>query len=157
METWRQMLEHAHVRCRIDMQYLSATAVHRHAARAGHNRLSGEIMKTRIAVAALFAAAFLTAVPASYAAAGSIPSPVHAMYFHGEKKIKFSLRNETGAPLELKVGDQVMTLQAGQVAPFKLPVGTRITTNTATEHHPVGSLILEVTAGMYSDSTTTIK
>ena len=114
-------------------------------------------MKTRIAVAALFAAAFLTAVPASYAAAGSIHFPVHAMYFHGEKKIKFSLNNQTGAPLELKIGDQVMTLQAGQVAPFKLPVGTRITTNTATEHHPVGSLILEVTSGMYSDSTLTIK
>ena len=114
-------------------------------------------MKLRIAAATVLAAAFCAAVPASFAAVSSIHSPVHSMYFHGEKKIKFSLSNETGVPLELKVGDQVMTLQQGQVVPLKLPVGTRITTNKATEHHKVGDLIVEVSTSMYSNSTLTVK
>lgn len=113
-------------------------------------------MKLRIAAATFLAAIFFAAVPASFAAVGSVHSPVHA-YFHGDKKIKFSLSNETGAPLELKVGDQVMTLQQGQVVPLKLPVGTRITTNTATEHHKVGDVIVEVNTNMYSNSTLSIK
>lgn len=113
-------------------------------------------MKLRIAAATFLAAIFFAAVPASFAAVGSVHSPVHA-YFHGDKKIKFSLSNGTGAPLELKVGDQVMTLQPGQVTPLKLPVGTRVTTNTATEHHKVGDVIVEVNTNMYSNSTLTIK
>jgi hypothetical protein len=113
-------------------------------------------MKIRIALAAFLAAAFLTAVPASYAAVASTHSPVHA-YFHGEKQIKFSLSNGTGAPLELKIGDKVTTLQSGQVVPLKLPVGTRITTNTATANHKAGDLIVEVNTSMYSNSTLTIK
>lgn len=113
-------------------------------------------MKLRIAAATFLAAIFFAAVPASFAAVGSVHSPMHA-YFHGDKKIKFSLSNETGAPLELKVGDQVMTLQQGQVVPLKLPVGTRITTNTATEHHKVGDVIVEVNTNMYSNSTLSIK
>jgi hypothetical protein len=114
------------------------------------------MMKIRIAFATLLAATFFAAVPATYAAVGSIQSPVHA-YFHGEKKVKFSLSNETGAPLELKIGDQVTTLKAGEVLPVKLPVGTRITTNTATANHPAGSLIVEVSESMYSNSTLSIK
>jgi hypothetical protein len=114
-------------------------------------------MKIRFAFATLLAAIFFAAVPATYAAAGSMHSPVHAMFFKGEKKIKFSLRNETGAPIELKIGDQVTTLKAGEVIPVKLPVGTRITTNTATQNHPAGSLIVEVSDSMYSDSTLSIK
>lgn len=114
-------------------------------------------MKLRIAAATILATVFCAAVPASFAAVGSAHPSVHAMYFHGEKRIKFSLSNDTGAPLELKVGDQVMTLQQGQVVPLKLPVGTRITTNKATEHHKVGDLIVEVSTSMYSNSTLTIK
>jgi len=114
-------------------------------------------MKLRIAAATFLAAIFFAAVPASFAAVASSYSPVHAMYFHGDKKIKFSVKNETGAPLELKVGDQVMTLQSGQAVPLKLPLGTRVTTNTATEHHKVGDLIVEVNSSMYSDSTLSIK
>ena len=114
-------------------------------------------MKTRFAFATLLAATFFAAVPATYAAAATMPPSVHAMLFKGEKKIKFSLSNETGAPLELKIGDQVTTLKPGEVVPVKLPVGTRITTNTATANHPAGGLIVEVTDSMYSNSTLSIK
>jgi hypothetical protein len=113
-------------------------------------------MKIRIAFATLLAAIFFAAVPASHAAVSSIHAPAHA-YFHGDKKIKFNIKNETGAPLDLKVGDQVATIKAGDVMPFKLPVGTRITTSTATEHHKVGDLIVEVSTSMYSNSTLSIK
>jgi hypothetical protein len=114
-------------------------------------------MKIRFVFATMLAALFFAAVPASYAAVSSIHAPAHAMFFYGEKKIKFSISNETGAPLELKVGDQVTTLKAGEVMPFKLPVGTRITTNTATPNHPAGGLIVEVSGSMYSNSTLSIK
>ena len=100
-------------------------------------------MKTRMALATLFAAALLAAVPASYAAVGNTHSSMHAMFFHGDKKVKFNLSNQTGAPLELKVGDQVVTLQAGQVMPCKLPLGARVTTTAATDHHPAGEVIVE--------------
>ncbi len=113
-------------------------------------------MKIRIACATLLAAIFFAAVPASHAAVSSIHAPTHA-YFHGDKKIKFNIKNETGAPLDLKVGDQVVTLQPGQVTPLKLPIGTRVTTNTATDHHKVGDLIVEVSTNMYSNSTLSIK
>ena len=114
-------------------------------------------MKTRIAFATLLAAIFFAAaVPASHAAVSSIHAPAHA-YFHGDKKIKFNIKNETGAPLDLKVGDQAATIKPGEVMPFKLPVGTRITTATATENHKAGDLIVEVSTSMYSDSTLSIK
>jgi hypothetical protein len=152
------MLEHVHVRFRMDMQNCTGNG-------GGYvitllvpvRRLPrGDIMKIRIVFAALLAAIFFAAVPASHAAASSIHSPVRA-YFHGDKKIKFNIRNETGAPLELKVGDQVATIKPGEVVPFKLPVGTRVTTTTATEHHKVGDLIVEVSPSMYSNSTLSIK
>jgi hypothetical protein len=91
-----------------------------------------------------FATCFAVAVLATLAA--------HA----GDKKIKFNLRNDTGTALELKIGDKVTTLKEGEVLPVKLPVGTRIVTDTATEHHPVGEVITVVSASTYSDSTLSI-
>jgi hypothetical protein len=113
-------------------------------------------MKIRIAFATLFTAVFFAAVPATYAAAANINPSVHAMFSNGQKKIKFSLSNETGVPLELKIGDKITTLKPGELMGFKLPVGTRITTNTATGHLHVGDVIVDVTSSMYSDSTITI-
>ena len=114
-------------------------------------------MKIRIALASSAAILFLAALPAAYASV-SIHAPVHALLgSHGQKNVKISLRNDTGAPLELKIGDKVVTLQAGQLVSEKLPVGTRITTDTATANHKTGDLIVEISEGMYNDSTLTIK
>lgn len=110
-------------------------------------------MKLRITCAAFLAAVFFAAAPASYAAVGSIHSPARAMFFYGQKKIKFNLSNQTGASLELKIGDQVTTLEAGQVKGFNLPVGTRVIMNTSSGRYHAGDVIVEVTAGMYNDST----
>jgi hypothetical protein len=114
-------------------------------------------MKIRIALTTFAAVLFLAALPAAHASL-SIHSPVHAkLGSNGQKNIKINLRNDTGAPLELKIGDKVATLQAGQVVGEKLPVGTRITTNTATANHKVGDVIVQIAAGMYSDSTLSIR
>jgi hypothetical protein len=87
----------------------------------------------------------LVAAPAIYAASTSISSPVHAMF--GKTKtssVKLNLRNDTGAPLEVMVGDKPMTLEPGKLVNLEVPVGTRIVANSATPNHAVGSLIEEV-------------
>jgi hypothetical protein len=114
-------------------------------------------MKIRIALTTLLAAVFFAALPATYASVRSVQPPVHALFFSGQKNIKINLRNDTHAPLELKIGDTVTTLQPGTVLGEKLPVGTRIITNTATTDLKVGDLVIQVYAGMYSDSTLSIK
>jgi hypothetical protein len=97
-------------------------------------------MKLRAAFASCFVLALLTALPAA----------------HAEKKVKFNLQNNTGVPLELQLGDRVATLKDGEVMSVKLPVGTRIITNTATEHHPIGSVVTVVSGILSSNSTVAI-
>jgi hypothetical protein len=82
--------------------------------------------------------------PLVYAAPAGIDNPIHAMFRNESKSVKLNLRNDSGAPIELKVNDQIMTLEAGKSLGLKLPVGTRIITNTATPAHPAGSLITQV-------------
>jgi hypothetical protein len=87
----------------------------------------------------------LLAGPAVYAAPASISSPVHTMFAKTKSTtVKLNLRNDSGAAMEVKVGDQVMTLDPGKPVTLKLEVGTRIVANTATPNHPAGSLIEEV-------------
>jgi hypothetical protein len=90
-------------------------------------------------------AASLLAAPAVYAAPASISSPVHAMFAKTKTTtVKLNLRNESGAPMEVKVGDKVMTLDPGKPVSLNLEVGTRIVANSATANHAVGSIIEEV-------------
>ncbi|HXC95418.1 MAG TPA: hypothetical protein VNU92_06930 [Edaphobacter sp.] len=87
----------------------------------------------------------LFAAPAVYAAPASVSPPVHAMF--GKTKIttvKLNLRNDSGSPMEVKVGEKVMTLDPGKPVTLNLEVGTRIVANSATPNHEVGSLIEEV-------------
>jgi len=87
----------------------------------------------------------LLAAPAVYAAPASVSSPVHAMFAKTKSSsVKLSLRNDSGSAMEIKVGDQVMTLDPGKPVTLKLEVGTRIVANSATPNHAVGSLIEEV-------------
>jgi type IV secretory pathway protease TraF len=92
-----------------------------------------------------FVAASLLAAPAVYAAPASISSPVHAMF--GKTKsntVKLNLKNESAAPLDVKVGDKVMTLEPGKPVTLNLEVGTRIVSESNTPTHPEGSLIEQV-------------
>jgi|ERR1700727_1965682 hypothetical protein len=87
----------------------------------------------------------LLAAPAVYAAPASISSPVHAMFSKTKTTtVKLNLRNDTGSPMEVKVGEKLMTLDPGKPVSLKLEVGTRILANSATPNHEAGSLIEEV-------------
>ena len=98
---------------------------------------------TRFAVA-VATTALLTA-PAMYAAPVNFSSPIHAMFGKSKSStVKFSIRYDSGAPLEVKIDDKVVTLDPGKPVNLELPVGTRIIANTATPNHAVGSIIEEV-------------
>jgi hypothetical protein len=90
-------------------------------------------------------AASLLAAPVVYAAPASISSPIHAMFSKSKStNVKLSLRNDSGAAMDVKIGDKVMTLAPGKLVSLDLPVGTRIIASTGTADHPVGSVIEEV-------------
>jgi hypothetical protein len=112
-------------------------------------------MKIRSVVAISVALAGLSASTAVYAAPTSLQVHVHAM-FAKSKIVKFNVRNDTGAALELKVGDNVMTIEAGKTVALKLAIGTRILTNVATPTHEAGSLLAEVSPQL-DDATIGIK
>ena len=88
-----------------------------------------------------------------------LPTPANASVF-GHKKatdaslggtaqtIKFSLRNQSGADIELRAGDKVMTVAKGKTMNVNLPVGTRITTTTASDKREAGSIICEVSTSL---------
>jgi hypothetical protein len=90
-------------------------------------------------------AASLLAAPAVYAAPAGVSSPVHAMF--GKTKtntVKLNLRNDSSSPIDVKVGDKVMTLDPGKPVSLNLEVGTRIVSSSDTPSHPAGTLIEQV-------------
>jgi hypothetical protein len=91
--------------------------------------------------------AIVAALPTSHivhAAPTSLHEPINAM-FAKEKTVKLSLHNGSASSIELKVGDSLMTIAAGQIVKVDLPVGTRIVTNTTTSNAQAGTLITQVT------------
>jgi len=112
-------------------------------------------MKIRSAVAVSVALLGLSASTAAYAAPTFLTVPVHAM-FAKSKLVKFSVRNDTNAALELKVGEDIMTIDAGKTVALKLAVGTRILSNATTPTHEAGSLLTEVSPQL-DDATIGIK
>ncbi|WP_263381951.1 hypothetical protein [Granulicella arctica] len=102
-------------------------------------------MKIRSAVAVSVALIGLSASTAMYAASTSMPVPVHAM-FSKTKTITVNLRNDSAVAMELKVGEDVLTIEAGKTVAVKVPVGTRITANAATPMHSAGDLVSQVSS-----------
>jgi hypothetical protein len=97
-------------------------------------------MKISTAFAVAIALAGL-AVSAPVYATG-VPVPVRA-FAAKTKVVKFNVRNDTSTLVELKVGDQVMSLDPGKTLALKLPVGTKVLMNNATPKHQAGELIAE--------------
>lgn len=102
-----------------------------------------------LAVACLFASQAVYASPVPFA--GS----VHAM-FSKTKMVKFELHNASPSSLDLRAGEKVMTVKVGETITIDLPVGTRIVTNTASNAHPAGTLVLQVAAG-FDGTTVTLR
>ncbi|GGG64509.1 hypothetical protein [Edaphobacter dinghuensis] len=100
------------------------------------------------------ALACLVASQAVYASPINIIAPANAM-FARSKTVKFQLHNGSSSPMELKAGDKIVTLKAGETIRLDLAAGTRIVTNSASATHPAGTLVLEVSTG-FDGSTVTL-
>ena len=105
------------------------------------------ILKSMSALAVLTAA---LAPCAAVASTLSITPAAHA--FFGNKMVKFSVRNQTGAPIELKAGDQTVTVENGKPTQFKLAPGTPVVTTTKTDKREAGAIICQATPDM-NDTT----
>jgi hypothetical protein len=108
-------------------------------------------MRIRSVVAVAAVIAGLCGPVAVYAAPVNSDAPVHATSGK-DKVVKFSLRNGSGSPLELKVGDRVISLDTDKTVSLELPVGTRILVNAASPKHQAGELLAETSTAM--DKTT---
>jgi len=108
-------------------------------------------MKVWSAITIAVAIVGLGAAPAVCAVSSNVPSPGHAM-FAKSKTVKVALRNDSGSPLQLKVGDEIVSLDTGKSVSLKLAVGTRIVVNAATGKHAAGELLAEASTAL--DNTT---
>jgi hypothetical protein len=101
-----------------------------------------------------FAVACLLASQVLYASPVRVLTPTRAM-FARSKTIKFAIHNASDSPMDLKAGDAVVTVKAGETVTLNLAPGTRIVTNSANSTHPAGTLLLEVSS-QFSGSTVTL-
>jgi hypothetical protein len=97
-------------------------------------------------IAALVATSFLSS-QAINAAIIHVPTPTHAM-LGDSKPVQFSLRNACSSTIELKAGDQTITVEAGKTVKVKIPAGTKVITTTATGHSEAGSVVVEVSTSL---------
>ncbi|MDE1176548.1 MAG: hypothetical protein PW789_08060 [Edaphobacter sp.] len=102
-------------------------------------------MNIRNVFAAAIVATSFVATPMVHAA--GLNSPVHAM-FAKTKTVKIVLMNDSGSPMEIKAGDEVIKLDAGKPVTVNLPEGTRMVSNTTTEKSQAGSLIAQVSSSL---------
>jgi hypothetical protein len=94
-------------------------------------------------IAALVATSFLSS-QAINAAVIHVPNPTHAM-FANSKPVQFSVRNDCNSTLELKAGDQIITVEAGKTVKVKILAGTKLITTKPTTHSEAGAVVVEVT------------
>ncbi|RXH57977.1 hypothetical protein [Granulicella sibirica] len=106
-------------------------------------------LKSAVVLATL---AVTLAPSAAFASSLHVTPSVHAFFGDKVKTIHFNVRNSSGAPIELKAGDQVMTVAAGQTMELKLPNGTRVINNVKTDKREAGAVICEVSSAL-NDST----
>jgi hypothetical protein len=92
-------------------------------------------------------AASLVSAQAVYAAPTSVKVPVNAI-FSNSKMVKFTLRNDSSAPLKLKVGDAEMTLLPGKPVAVKLAAGQTVVALEATTSNPAGTVLATAMDGM---------
>jgi len=96
-------------------------------------------------------AATLVSAQAVYAAPTAVHSPVNAIYVK-VKMIKFTLRNDSSAPLKLKIAGNAVTLLPGKPLDVKVPDGQQIVAVDTTSNYAAGDVI--ATAAEQLDGTT---
>lgn len=100
----------------------------------------------KFVAATVVVASSLLASPAVYAAT-SVHSPVLAM-FGKSKTVKLTIMNDSGAPMEVKAGEEIIKLEAGKPTTVTVPPGTRIVSTTATATQKAGTLIAEASSSL---------
>jgi hypothetical protein len=100
-------------------------------------------MNRRSVFGVMLMAASLVSAQAVYAAPTTIHTPVNAI-FAKVKLVKFTLRNDTAAPLKLKAGDNEMTLMPGKTLDLKLASGQQIVAVEASASYAAGAVITTV-------------
>jgi len=96
-------------------------------------------------------AATLVSAQAVYAAPTAVHNPVNAIYVK-VKLIKFTLRNDSSAPLKLKIGSNEVTLLPGKPLDVKVPDGQQIIAVDSTTNYAAGDVV--ATAADQLDGTT---
>lgn len=100
----------------------------------------------KVIAATAVVASSLLASPAVYAAT-SVHSPVLAM-FGKSKTIKLTIMNDSGAPMEVKAGEETIKLEAGKPTTVSVPAGTRIVSAEDRGTHKAGTLIAEANSSL---------
>ena len=114
--------------------------------------MSKSMLKSVVSATVLAAALVPTA---AFASPIHINPSVHAFFGNKQKMVHFSLSNKSGTPLDLKVGEQPITIAVGQTVKLNLAAGTRITTVTPTAKREAGYVVCEVTSAI-ADATVTL-
>jgi hypothetical protein len=83
------------------------------------------LMKSIASISSMFIALTMMAPQAAHAGAGHLDLFASAAIVKS-KVVKFSLMNDSGAPLVLKDGDDIIRLGPGKSAYVKEPMGSRI-------------------------------
>ncbi|MEO6924848.1 MAG: hypothetical protein ABI142_13560 [Bryocella sp.] len=105
-------------------------------------------MNRRFVASALVLASSLVATPALFAAPPSFSADTAIHATAKTKTVKFSLRNDTSAPIKVKVGDQEITLAPGHPVKVKAPVGQTVVTEEASANNPAGTVVVTVMDGL---------
>jgi len=97
----------------------------------------------RFVMSAMVLSASMIGSQAVYAAPVHLNVPVRAAVESKVKLVKFSVRNDSKAPMKLKAGDNEVAIEPGKTANLSLPTGTQITTVEAANRE-AGSLVATV-------------
>ena len=97
-------------------------------------------MKPTLLLALALAAVSIPAAQPLFAAPRA-PFAASSSQTDHTKKVQMTLRNDSAAAMEFKVGDDVVSLDAGKSLALKIPVGTRICVNQTSATHQAGDLI----------------
>ena len=105
------------------------------------------LMNRRSVMGVMVMAASLVSTQAVYAASTAVHTPVNAIYVNA-KMVTFTLRNDSSAPLKVKVGDNEMTLKPGTPVTVKLSVGQQIVAVEDTAQNKAGAVLATAITGL---------
>jgi hypothetical protein len=87
-------------------------------------------------------------VPVAATAQNNFATPTSQTSGKKVKTVKFTIENKGAATLDLKSGDQAITLAAGQSRTMQAPAGTRIVTASDSARGQAGTVVAQVTDDM---------